>query len=342
MSDEISLKRCKQEHCKVHQDGLCMEQLAVEECQNFYLESENSGEETKDLAQALKKNPSIKLYTGEEMSANETDQITHKYSTKMIAIVGESNCGKTTLLAEIYNTLQKGSCQDLLFAGSQTLIGFEKRSHLSKIESNAEDADTLKTNSRDFSFLHLALKRKDSIHLNPLHILLSDIAGEMFQLARDSSSIMQDLGLLKEAEQIIFVIDGELLSKLKKRPVTISNADMFIQRALDNGIFDKFTNLKVIISKWDKLEGDGTFNFVNQIEEPFANKFSSRVNSFSVSKVAARPKDGTTQLPAGYGLYDLLNSCFLVRKEKEMVIPNFTKGNFKREFHQIKVQSENE
>jgi hypothetical protein len=340
MSEPVKVKRCKEPHCKVHIDGKCMDTLDVDkgECKNFYMEDGVEADVEQTVQNDIKKPAGVKLYEGKEMDMQETAEITHKYPVKVIAIVGESNCGKTTLLSELYNIFQKGTNQDLLFAGSHTLIGFEQRSHLSRVESNSENAETGKTVSRVFSFLHLALKKKSESLTDAVHILLSDIAGEHFQFARDSSSTMKELNLLTDAEQVIYIIDGEKLAAKKLRQQTLSNAETFIKTAVDNGVFNQQTNLTVIVSKWDKLITDTTFNFDAHLKVSFTEKFAFSVKNFKAYQVAARPK--TAVVNAGYGLYELLNDCYTIKKELVVTGPKPGFQNTGRDFHQLKVRAE--
>lgn len=342
MSEPGKVKRCKEPHCKVHIDGKCMDTLNVEkgECQNFYL-ADASSEDTQQMPQKeVKKQAGIKLFEGKEMEMHEITEVTHKFPTKVVAIVGEPACGKTTLLAELYNIFQKGANQDLMFAGSHTLVGFEQRSHLSRVESNSEQPETSKTMSRVFSFLHLALKKKPNMEDPAVHILLSDISGEHFQLARDSSSIMKELGLLTDAEQVIYIVDGEKLSNRRLRQQALANADTFLQNATDNGILNEHTHLTIVLSKWDKLVNDPTFNFDQQMKTPFTDKFSSRVKNLKVYPIAARPKDAGVS--AGFGLYELLNECYLVTKGAVRTGPQASTPVSDREFYQLKTRAEHE
>lgn len=341
MSETVNkVKRCHEPHCKVHLDGKCMETLDIDkgECKNFYLADEADADDTQASQKDEKKTVGIKLYEGKEMDVHETAEITHKHPAKVIAIVGESDCGKTTLLAELYNVFQKGANQDLLFAGSQTLIGFEFRSHLSKVESNSEEPETYKTVNGIFSFLHLALKKKDILSADSVHIILSDISGEDFQRARDSSSAMMELTLLTDADQVIYIIDGEKLAVKKLRQQTLSKAETFIQTAIDNGILNAQTHLTVVVSKWDKLITDASFNFDTDVKTPFTNTFASRLSSFKSFPIAARPKNRSVD--QGFGLYDLLNDCYLVEKKLTIAGPDKVNGGMARHFHNIKIQKE--
>lgn len=341
MSETVNkVKRCHEPHCKVHLDGKCMETLDIDkgECKNFYLADEADVNDTQAVQKDVKKTVGIKLYEGKEMDVHETAEITHKHPAKVIAIVGESDCGKTTLVAELYNVFQKGANGDLFFAGSQTLIGLEQRSHLSKVESNSEEPETYKTVTGIFRFLHLALKKKENLNADSIHVILSDISGEDFQRARDSSSAMLELHLLTDADQVIYIIDGEKLAAKKLRQQTLSNAETFIQTAIDNGILNAQTNLTVVVSKWDKLIADTSFDFDRDVKTPFTDKFTTHLSSFKAFPIAARPKSKAVN--PGFGLYELLNDCYEVEKEITIAGPEKVNGNSARHFHSIQIQKE--
>jgi ATPase subunit of ABC transporter with duplicated ATPase domains len=77
----------------------------------------------------LNANNTIRLYSGEELSLKDVNLVTHKYLYKLILIIGDTDSGKTTLLATLYDLFQIAPFKDYLFAGSLTQIGFETRCH---------------------------------------------------------------------------------------------------------------------------------------------------------------------------------------------------------------------
>lgn len=301
-------KICHQPGCKILEGGSCLESIDVtkEECPHFYADSQNDEVKDEKNNEQTKQSTSIKLFTGRELSFKETTIITNRYDSKLIAIVGESKSGKTTLLAEYYINLQKQPIEEYFFAGSKTQTGFEERCFYATVGSKAKKPDTGRTQSREFSFLHLALKHKDELDKEPTHFLISDISGETFREAKGSTVLMKDLTILKAADFILFIIDGEKIATKATRALTIEEAKTFIQKALDENIFDSKTNLKVAVSKWDFLHSDTSFDFSDKIERVFKERFEGRLGRIEFTKLAARSEN--TDVKAGYGLYDLLKS----------------------------------
>ncbi|MDZ4786371.1 MAG: hypothetical protein SGJ02_09885 [bacterium] len=306
---ETQIKKiCHQPGCKILEGGSCLESIDVtkDECPHFYVDNENDDVKDDNSNAQTKQSTSVKLFTGRELSFKETSIITDRYDSKLIAIVGESKSGKTTLLAEYYINLQKQPIKEYYFAGSKTQTGFEERCFYATVGSKAKKPDTGRTQSREFSFLHLALKHKDELDKEPTHFLISDIWGERFREAKGSTALMQELTILKSADFVLFIIDGEKIATKATRALTIEEAKTFIQKALDENIFDSNTNLKVAVSKWDFLYSDSSFDFADKIERVFKGRFESRLGKIEFTKLAARSENAS--LEAGYGLYELLKS----------------------------------
>lgn len=335
---EAQIKKiCHQLGCKILDGGSCLESIDVtkDECPHFYAESQSDGVIDDKNNIQVKQSTSVKLFTGRELSFEEISMITNRYDSTLIVIVGESKSGKTTLLAEYYINLQKQPIKDFYFAGSKTQTGFEERCFYATVGSKAKKPDTGRTQSREFSFLHLALKHQDELDDEPTHFLISDIWGERFREAKGSTALMKELKILKAADFVLFIIDGEKIATKETRALTIEEAKTFIQKALDENIFNLNTNLKVAVSKWDFLHSDSSFDFSDKIERVFKERFESRLGKIEFTKLAARSEN--TGLEAGYGLYDLLKSWKNKRVNKQTSqIPEIEQSS-SRSFHKYSL-----
>lgn len=306
MEQIVEKKICHQAGCKILEGGSCLEGIDVtkNECAHFYLDETNEVELEEDSPKKLQKKHVVHLFTGKEMSFPETSIITNNNDCRLIIVVGESDSGKTTLLAEYFINLQKGPFCNYLFAGSLTQIGFEERCFQATVASENIAPKTERTKSMEFGFLHLSLKPKDKITYPAHHFLFSDISGERFREAKTSSTLMRELTVVNAADFVIFLINGEKIADLNIRALTIEDAKTFIQRALDEQIFDSSTKLKIVLTKWDCLCEDSSFNFETRIIKPFSERFSLRLKSLEFTKIAARSKN--SKIPSGMGLCELL------------------------------------
>lgn len=306
------LKACKQENCKIAQDGKCLEGLDINDCPHFYWDEngiDDSGTKINESSDTrnISRQPTYQLFPGTELEPNQISIITNKYSCKLTVILGEFDCGKTTLLSSIFDLFQIGHFKNYLFAGSLTQIGFEERSHLSRSISGSEIPDTERTKSLEFRLLHIGVKKRDSSKIN--HLILSDISGETIRQARNSGSVMKSrLSLVKDADYVVYMFDGEKLNPAN-RSTTLLNSNLFIQSALDNGIFDQETVLNVIISKWDLVSKDSTFNLETDLINLLDTRFKGRLKDVKYSFMAARPDEpGNKDIGLGFGVEAFLDT----------------------------------
>lgn len=306
MDEQGKKKICHQKGCKILEGGSCLEGIDTnqQECPHFYFEDETTTIADSVAEKQEVKKIGIQLFTGAELSLPETALVTNKFDSTLVVIIGESKSGKTTLLAEYFINFQKGPFKNFSFAGSLTQVGFEQRCFLATLGSRAKKPDTFKTGSMEFNFLHLALKNNNLPEQEIRHLLLSDISGERYREAKKSSTLMKGLKIVRQADFVLFMIDGHKVAAPATRAVTIDNAKTFIQMALDNDVFDSNTKLKVAMSKWDYLEDDSTFSFEERIEKAFTDQFASRLGSLEFTKIASRTHKQS--VPAGLGMHKLL------------------------------------
>ncbi len=305
MAETVKHRTCLQApKCEVAKDGRCLEGLPLTECPHFSwtLEPTVIQPVENTNGQTI---PHVVLQSGEEWLLDNLQEITNKYSTRRIFIIGDSDSGKTTLLIRLFNSFQHGPFEDFLFAGSTTILGFERRIHKTKIESYEDEEKTDKTNSIQFSFLHLALKRRDALDKPATHLLLSDISGERLKLARDSSSEMKELDMLRNADFILIFIDGEKIRDRKTRMAAIVRSESFLRQALDDGMILENQSVRIVLSKWDLLDNLDGFNYQAEIVQRFTASFGSRLKHLKFFVTCCRSSE-PTQVDSFHGLKDLI------------------------------------
>ncbi len=294
-----------------------------EDNKNFYLNEEDSEEpESGDkatqepasvAAEPLVVAKTFKLFGGEELSIDQLPEVTYRYPASKIYILGEHDSGKTTILATLFEMFQVAPFHGLYYAGSLTQIGFEKRCFYSRLASENEDADTERTKSEEFHFLHIALK-SDLAEKKATHFLISDISGEKIKRAKSITKDMKDLAVISDSTHVSYVIDGEKLIDIKTRQAVLTQAKIFIRKAIDEKVLDDKTRLSVIVSKCDLLSDIADFDFISLIENPFSLDFKGYLNEIKFLKLAVRPQS-FNKFKLGHGLSDLLNLWLSVKQE---------------------------
>ncbi|MFQ6601888.1 TRAFAC clade GTPase domain-containing protein [Flavobacterium sp. C3NV] len=317
------VKACSQEGCEIRKDGKCLEGLDSE-CPHFYWDDDNEDEEdisvkSEEASIINKVTNKINVFKGSELGLDEISSVTQRYECDSVIILGDLDCGKTTLLATIFDLFQIGQFKKYLFAGSLTQKGFEIRSHLSRSASGVTKADTERTKALDFRILHISIKDLETSLKK--HFLLSDISGETIQLARGSGAAMKEqLGVVKLANHLIYIIDGEKLAG-SERAAAIQDALVFIQVAIDNKIFDDKTVLNVLVSKWDLLQELTNFNLYDIVESKINGRFLTKLKEIKYRRIASRPEEeNSTAVDLGFGLQDLITD-FMTENKSQKKIP---------------------
>jgi GTP-binding protein EngB required for normal cell division len=307
MEESEKIPSCQQEDCPVRTSGKCLEGLKLEDCTHFYLadEHEETDASLPDDSNAVEERL-IRLYNGTELKVAELGLVTNQFDTNLIIIIGESNSGKTTILTSIFDMFQTGKFSKYYFAGSMTQYGFESRCHLSRAPSKAVVPDTAHTTAKDFNFLHISFKGIEHLAGKATHLLISDISGERFNMANNSSPMMNDMTLVKDADHLIYLLDGDKIANKFERNAITTRAGQFITRALDTGLFDLETKLQIVFTKADSLSEMSSNGGLDKIKEEFTSKFQSRLKELTFGIVAARPKPPTEEFKFGHGLQDLL------------------------------------
>lgn len=261
--------KCTEEGCLVGQTNKCALSKPLLECE-FYeapdpadtSTEENAEQEKKGLSAqtdvALEKKREAKLFhSGRELGKNDSLPISHSRYTKLFALFGKSEAGKTTFLLSLYLQALHGLLpNDYLFAGCQTLKAFEQRLQLIRDWSGDTEnlfpvLHTRFNDPRQPALLHLALKTTEARH----DLLFTDYPGEWTEKMGDKTSFAERLTFLKHAHGVMLVLNGVQFSNNEERHAEAESSRMVLDRLVtDIKVCAKETPVAILIAKSDMIQ----------------------------------------------------------------------------------------
>lgn len=302
---------CKLPNCEYPRGGPCFEGLKPEECPHRTASAELIPAEV--LASAggitpLKTLPSdddITFGSGFPLLLREVRVVTEENDARLVVIMGEKDAGKTTLLAEIHYQFLTGPFAGFLFAGSRTLVGFEEKCFYSRIESGGDDDDTERTKHVDVRVMHLVV-RDEQLHDPPIYLLFADVSGERFRQIRGSREEAEEFApLLKRADRIALLVDGERLADIKTRQIATTHPKTLLRGLLEAGALGRDSIVDIVLAKWDAVIAAKVEAVAAGLEEGLLRDFGSQVQEMNAHRISARRKHNVP-ITEGMGLGELL------------------------------------
>ena len=236
----------------------------------------------------------IQLPTGGGFDPQSASMVTCAAPTRLIVLAGAIDSGKTTLLASIYEMFQEAPLAGYLFAGSLTLPALERRCHLARIASSRSTPDTERTKVTDDTLLHLRVRAEDCSRPSQ-DVLFTDLGGERFRLAKDSTDECRRLELLLRADHFVLLIDGAKLASLADRHQAHVSAGSLLRSCLDAEMLGPHSYVDVLFAKWDlvapELGKHRLKKFLEEVRSQFKERFAGRVARLRFFEVAARPTE---------------------------------------------------
>jgi hypothetical protein len=247
--------------------------------------------EKEGIAENAEVQASVELFPGYEIIGPETEDITLRWPTRLIVLAGAEDSGKTTMLSAIYEHLCRGSFAGLDFAGSRSLLGFERICHANRVISKGTRPITERTIASDeAAYYHLALRETAGARRR-VQVLLSALSGELYRWARNSREECEKLTFLHRANAIVVLVDGEKLASLEHRNNAHADASGILDAFLDAKMVPSDCQVEVVFSKLDRIRaaGDVALGFLKQTREKLETKFRPHVPQLAFRAVAARP-----------------------------------------------------
>jgi double-GTPase-like protein len=251
----------------------------------------------------------IDLPSGKELDESSAAKLESARPVRLVVVAGPVGCGKTTLLTSLYELFQWKPVSGFSFAWSHTLPAFERRCYLSRIASERSLPDTERTPYGQVRYLHLRVSG-DDLPLQELDLLFTDVSGESFERARDSTLECQRLGFLRQAHHFLLLMDCEKLVVKEKRWEVAHDAMTLLRSCLDSGMLDSNCLVSILWTKFDYFEAAKSpenTQFLDKLKAEIEKEFGDRVGRLSFVEVAARPTRVAT-LKFGHGLPGLLKN----------------------------------
>lgn len=267
----------------------------------------------------------VELPSASLLSVADADRLLRWRECSLIAVVGERNGGKTTLMTELYERFLRGPFEGKVFADSFSLHGFERKSFQSRAESGAELPDTPRTSKQDgLLFFHLAVS--DEISLSRTDLLIAERAGEIYRDVRDRPSEAHQVVEVKKAATVAFIIDGERVADGRRRAEAFASVRSMARALSDSGVVSRSAELQTVVTKYDLLQSDSSeaaLSALNDFEMSFSATYKDNFAKVSHFRTAARDPSG--KIPVGTGLGPLLQSWLQPKDVLDIPSPTLPK-----------------
>jgi hypothetical protein len=298
--------QCSNPECKVVETGKCIEGLELSKCPHFgrAVVAPTPGE--KHSAEQGETKPAVTLPSGRKLNLLEASAVMMSAESRIVAIVGHIDVGKTTLISSMYDLFQMGPLGNLRFRRSQTLAALEEACHHSRAASKRTEPFAMRTPIGTFGLYHLGIA--DTALEYSLDLLLGDRSGEEYKLVADDPAVARKYAEIARADVITILVDGLRLLDVSARHNARSSAQMIVQGLVDSGVLSPGRRLAVVLTKLDEIvaaeNGDRARKDFDQLVQHMVKLYGGFFSDVAPFLVAASPR--TDALTFGYGLPELL------------------------------------
>ncbi|MGY4307829.1 hypothetical protein ACVIJ6_005072 [Bradyrhizobium sp. USDA 4369] len=298
---------CSNPDCRISVDKKCVEGLAFDKCQFYGKQPQAQSASSEETQAASPAKAGIDLETGATLNAVQASSVLRLTHSRVIAIIGGFDCGKTSMLAGIYDLFQEGLVAGVSFAGSSTLHGFEQVCHDSRVASKRGVAHSPRTERGEVAFYHLDVKmpgNDDSVAL-----LLADRSGEEYEEVADEISNALPMFELRRADTVTVLVDGSRLCDPKTRHDVLGAVAPIVQALREAGTFVRRPQMAIVLTKNDAVcSSDKAAVAASDFERLVASlkqKFAGDFREIREFITTASPKNMTVK--RGDGLAQLLS-----------------------------------
>lgn len=304
--EDASTLQCSNPDCKIASGGRCLEGFTERsECPQFGKVLLVIPDSTPIVTPTAR--PGIRLPHSGALAISEATDLLGRYPCNVISLVGPFDSGKTSLIAGIYDLLQRGPVGGYAFAGSSTMHSFERACHDSRRDSERSEAHMERTERGEVLFFHIDLVNEERNAKRAA--LFGNRAGEEYTLVQDEIELAKGYPELKRSDVLTILIDGAKLLDAGERHQVRSQVRLTLRAFIEVGVVPPWQRLALVLTKLDGIRsdadaGDSALNYFDALVANVKLEYGTKFAGIQEFKVAASPK--RTNAHRGEGMDQLL------------------------------------
>lgn len=333
--EEVTAVQCANPDCKIAAGGRCLEGFSeATACPQYgkalVIVASTDPTPTKSLPTG------VRLPHAESLSLSETTHLVRQGPSNVISLVGPHDSGKTSLIAGMYDLLQRGTVGGYAFAGSSTMHAFERACHDSRRESQRDVAHMERTERGQVLFFHLDLVGADCAEKRAA--LLGNRAGEEYMFVQDEPDLAKGYPELKRSDVLTILVDGAKLLDAGERHQVRAQVRLTLRAFAEVGVAPVSQRLAVVLTKLDAVRRSetgaaGALRYFETLLDSLRTEFSSHFADVQAFSVAASPK--TTDADRGEGMAALLAYWMAEPRRNAPISVAPIKANVERAFGRL-------
>ncbi len=334
--DAVTTQQCANPDCRIAETGKCVEGLETAKCPHYGRAPAEANEGNGDAPEVA----SVRLAGAELLDVETAGRHLRASDCRVIAIIGPSDSGKTSLIASLYDLFQNGPVADVEFAGSDCLHAFEHTCHDARAASRRNVPHINRTPRGEARYCQLDVAGGDAGA--GLTLILGDRAGEEYRSAADDTAIAVGFVEVHRADTLALLVDGERLLDTGARHNLRSEILMMLQALVDGHAVRPGQRLALVLTKIDLVRGSPIAARVNGdftgLASTLRGLFAHILDTIELFEIAASPK--TDAIARGTGVADLF--LFWLGAAKPPVTESLPWPHVERSFARLGQREEGE
>lgn len=191
-------------------------------------------------------------FYGDAMNESNVNELVDDVVPSVFVLIGFPKYGKSTFVSSFYHVvMREGKIGKYKFLDSETLAGFERRSHIRNAEIVAKKRLDRTPIYADY---FLSMLFENTVTHEYVKIVISDRSGEVYHNYAAKKASLESDKLLATKCHLIYFLDSEVLASYDSFIGMRNDIDNLSKQMNKLGLFDNCKTYEVVYNKADKLE----------------------------------------------------------------------------------------